>query len=265
MPGVVGVPLSRVPGHGEYGIVVGDGGLDGDARPLCLIGLTAARLPDDGHDESQHGDLASAELTCLVTAWSPGAEQIFGHRAAEIVGRPVSAIVPLERQAELQAALETIARGDEVPAYRTVWRRRDGRDVGVRVALNPLLAGTGEATAVAIVTDLARTARVDERLRQAQRLTVIGAMAAGIAHDFNNLVTVMYGYNELVLAGLLADDPRREYLLEVRGAAERATRLTRGLLAFGRRKAGAAGRRRERADPGDRGDHPTARGQITWI
>jgi two-component system cell cycle sensor histidine kinase/response regulator CckA len=243
MPGVVGVPLSRVPGHGEYGIVAGDGGLDGDGPPLCLIGLTAARLPDDGHDESRdgsrHGDLASAEPTCLVTAWSPGAEQIFGHRAAEIVGRPVSAIVPPERRAELQAALETIALGDDVPAYRTVWRRRDGRDVGVRVALNPLVAGTGEATAVAIVTDLGRTARVDERLRQAQRLTVIGAMSAGIAHDFNNLVTVMYGYNELVLAGLLADDPRREYLLEVRGAAERATRLTRGLLAFGRRKAGA--------------------------
>ncbi len=92
------------------------------------------------------------------------------------------------------------------------------------------------ATAIAVVTDLTGAATNEERLRQAQRLSIIGRMTTAIAHDFNNLLTVMFGYNELVLSSLAEQDPRREYLLEVRGGGVRASALTRSLLAFGRRR-----------------------------
>jgi PAS domain S-box-containing protein len=74
------------------------------------------------------------------------------------------------------------------------------------------------------------------QLAQAQKMEAVGRLAGGIAHDFNNLLTVIRGYGELLAAGLEADDARREELAEILKAAERATDLTRQLLAFSRRQ-----------------------------
>jgi nitrogen-specific signal transduction histidine kinase len=67
-----------------------------------------------------------------------------------------------------------------------------------------------------------------------QRLELLGQLVGGIAHDFNNLITAINGYSELLLARLDGDDPRRNTVLEIRKAGERAGGLTRHLLALGR-------------------------------
>jgi PAS domain S-box-containing protein len=87
---------------------------------------------------------------------------------------------------------------------------------------------------VGTVQDVTDQKQLDTRSRQAQKLEALGLLAAGVAHDFNNLITAMGGYTELVLTELGADDRRRDDLLEVRKAAERAAALTRRLLAFSR-------------------------------
>jgi two-component system, cell cycle sensor histidine kinase and response regulator CckA len=77
----------------------------------------------------------------------------------------------------------------------------------------------------------------EAQLRQWQKLESIGRLAGSVAHDFNNYLTVIDGYCDLILAGLSPEDPLRRPVSEIRKSGERATQLTRQLLAFGRRQA----------------------------
>ena len=90
--------------------------------------------------------------------------------------------------------------------------------------------------AVAMIEDVTDERELEERLRQAQKLEAIGRLAGGVAHDFNNMLTAIGGYNSFALERAPADSPLRGDLQEIRKATERATLLTRQLLAFSRKQ-----------------------------
>ena len=96
--------------------------------------------------------------------------------------------------------------------------------------------GNAPARLLGVCMDVSDRKALEAQLRQAQKMEGVGQLAGGVAHDFNNLLTAILAYSAFVLETLNVDDPRRTDLNEVVSAGERASSLTRQLLAFSRKQ-----------------------------
>ena len=173
-----------------------------------------------------------------VTTWNHGARRLLGYTDAEILGRSHDCFYTPEDiaagkpTAELATAL---ARGRvELEDWRV---RKSGAKFWAHVILTPLVDPTGRHLGFAKITrDLTEPRKLEEQLRQAQKLDAIGSLAGGVAHDFNNLLSVILSYSQILADELAPGDPMRADLEEIEAAGQRAADLTRQLLAFGRKQ-----------------------------
>jgi two-component system cell cycle sensor histidine kinase/response regulator CckA len=94
----------------------------------------------------------------------------------------------------------------------------------------------GRRARVAFVRDVTEKRRMDQQLRQAQKMEAVGRLAGGIAHDFNNLLGVIIGYSEILQDGLSQNDPLSPKAAAIKKAGLHAASLTRQLLAFSRKQ-----------------------------
>jgi len=123
-------------------------------------------------------------------------------------------------------------------------KRKDGAGIWVSVKGRKVCGADGRTLYYdGFVDDIterkhteAEKAKLEDQLRQAQKLESIGKLAGGVAHDFNNLLTVINGYSDFLLERLATSEPLRSQAGEIRTAAERAAGLTKQLLAFSRRQ-----------------------------
>ncbi len=112
---------------------------------------------------------------------------------------------------------------------------REGKTLTVLVSAEALEL-EGQSHCLMSLQDITERLNVENQLRQAQKMEVVGQIAAGIAHDFNNILTVIQGHAELQLNMGKLDEPLAESLREISHAAARAASLTRQLLAFSRKQ-----------------------------
>jgi PAS domain S-box-containing protein len=124
-----------------------------------------------------------------------------------------------------------------VDGIEAQWRRKDGTPIPVRLSGRTVLDEHGALEGCEIIAeDVSERWRLEEQLRQAQKMEAVGRLAGGVAHDFNNLLTIITGYSQLLLDRLGPDDLLRGHVNEVLNAGNRAASLTRQLLAFSRRQ-----------------------------
>ena len=194
--------------------------------------------------ESSDDAIISKDTRGIITSWNKGAEKIFGYTAGEVVGKPISIIAAPDRVDEMPRILARILHGERIDHYETVRRAKSGKLVNISLTVSPLYDAEGRIVGASkIARDIteqvntrAERKALQDQLLQAQKMEAIGRLAGGIAHDFNNMLTVISGYNRMILEGLPAMDPSRQYAEEILEAAERAGALTNQLLSFSRRQ-----------------------------
>ena len=186
--------------------------------------------------ESSEDAIIGCSLAGIITIWNRGAERLFGYCAEEVIGQLTSTNSQLPWPEELKA-LKKVRRGEFVPPFETMRRRKDGTQVPVSVSISPIRERDGRITGASLICrDVSDRKRLEQQVLQAQKMEAIGQLAGGVAHDFNNLLTVINGYSDLLLNHLSPGDPMRQLLTEICRAGERAGVLTRQLLAFSRKQ-----------------------------
>src|SRR5215469_15671516 len=177
--------------------------------------------------------IISKTLEGRVLTWNAAAERIYGYPAQEARGRLMSFLLPPDRPDEEAEILKQIAQGRHVDHFETVRLRKDGQQIRVSITISPIRDSSGKIVAAShIARDITERRKIDEQLRQTQKLESLGVLAGGVAHDFNNLLTGILGNTSLVLEMLSPNHPSRVHLRNALTAGERAADLTKQLLAY---------------------------------
>ncbi len=167
---------------------------------------------------------------------SPSYQRVLGYSPEEL--RDTSSLEqvhPEDRELVKVAAREAIAGTGRRIEYRM--RHKEGGWRTLESTASPVLDGKGEVEKLVIVNrDISARRRLEEQLRQAQKMEAVGRLSGGIAHDFNNLLGIIIGYGEIMDEELDPDHPLRESVEEVLKAGRQAASLTRQLLAFSRQQ-----------------------------
>jgi two-component system cell cycle sensor histidine kinase/response regulator CckA len=139
--------------------------------------------------------------------------------------------------ADYSRLVDEFRRNGRMDGFEVRWKRKDGTSINVRIS-GRAVAGGDEPTDVleAIAEDITERRLLEDQFRQAQKMEAVGRLAGGIAHDFNNLLMVVSGYTEVLLDTLPLGDPLHSKAEAIQQASDRATTLTRQLLAFSRKQ-----------------------------
>jgi two-component system cell cycle sensor histidine kinase/response regulator CckA len=114
-------------------------------------------------------------------------------------------------------------------------RKKNGDVILVELTSHTIALGV-RACRLAVGKDVTERQRLEDQLRQSQKMEAVGRLAGGIAHDFNNLLSVILSYADMLLTDMRPGEPMRDDLKEIREAGTRAADLTRQLLAFSRQQ-----------------------------
>jgi PAS domain S-box-containing protein len=138
---------------------------------------------------------------------------------------------------EYSRLVDEFRRTGGIDGFEARWKRKDGASITVRISGRAVAGGDEPADVLeAIAEDITARRVLEDQFRQAQKMEAVGRLAGGIAHDFNNLLMVICGYTEVLLSELDPGHLLHAKAESIQQASNRASTLTRQLLAFSRKQ-----------------------------
>jgi PAS domain S-box-containing protein len=172
-----------------------------------------------------------------ITYWNDAAERLYGWTRAEAVGKNSEDLLHPEWPGpETREQMIAALRASGAWVGTMIQATKNGERITSEASIRLLRDGRGTVGSIAVIQDVTARRRLEEQLRQSQKMEAVGLLAGGIAHDFNNLLAIILGYAELAINRLPAEHPVAEDVEEMTQAARRGAELTRKLLAFSRKQ-----------------------------
>jgi PAS domain S-box-containing protein len=201
--------------------------------------------------ESSSDAIFSKSLDSMIESWNPGAARLFGYSAEEIIGEPVLRLVPTDRVAEEADIITQIKKGQTVPYFETVRRRKDGQLVDVSITISPIKDASGKVVGASqIARDITDRKQVEaqlqvlnQKLEQRVRERTaqleasnreLEAFSYSVSHDLRAPLRHILGYVDILQseAATQLDENSRLILQTITESAQQMNRLIEALLAF---------------------------------
>ena len=217
----------------------------GETRMLGIVqDVTARKSAEEASQrlaaivESSDDAIVSKNLDGIVTSWNPRAERMFGYTADEIIGKPITTIIPPELHSDEKRILATIARGDRIEHFETERITKNGERIQVSLTVSPVKDEQGRIVGAAkIARDITQHKRSEKALRTTEMLASVGRLAATVAHEINNPLEAVINLIFLAKNAPPGDD-LRHYLALAEEELDRVSQLTRQTLGFYRETKG---------------------------
>jgi PAS domain S-box-containing protein len=186
--------------------------------------------------ESSQDAILSEDLNGVILSWNLGAEKIFGYTAPEAIGQTARMLLMPDAADDVAANLSRVREGVSW-TQETERRCKDGRRIEVALTVSPIRDQAGQVAGAAVIArDITERKRLEAQLLHSQKMEAVGRLAGGVAHDFNNLLSIIVGYAYLIRSSTPEDEPLRNAADEIMSASDKASALTRQLLAFSRKQ-----------------------------
>ncbi|MFA6290816.1 MAG: PAS domain S-box protein, partial [Victivallales bacterium] len=177
------------------------------------------------------------DADAVILYVNPAFERTTGYARHEAIGKNPRFLKSGKQEPEFYRQMRAALAAGGVWTGNFINRRKDGSFYEEESTISPVRDAEGKiVNYVAVNRDVTRVVQLENQLRQAQKMEVVGRLAGGVAHDFNNLLFAIMGYSDMTLKAVRPDDPLRRNIEEIYAAGERATALTQQLLAFSRKQ-----------------------------
>jgi PAS domain S-box-containing protein len=203
--------------------------------------------------ESSDDAIVSKTLEGMIVSWNAGAERIFGYSGAEIIGRPITVLIPPELVEEEPKILEKLGRGQPVEHYETVRVHKNGRRIDVSVTISPIRDSAGRVVGASkIARDITERKRIETEVRKlneeleqrVQERTAqleainqeLESFTYSVSHDLRAPLRALQGLAHALVEdyGRRLDETAREYCERIATAAGRMDTLIQDLLSYSR-------------------------------
>ena len=248
---ILDVSLTISPLRDEQGQVVGASKVARDVSALRRATRAQALLASVV--ESTDDAIVTKTLDSVITTWNRGAERLFGYREDEVVGKPITILIPEELRSEEDTIISKLKRGERVEHFETRRRAKDGTILDVSLTISPIKDEHGKIVGAAkTARDITERKRSEEKIRQLnaelehrvrertasleEALTELEAFSYTVAHDLRAPLRSIHTFGQMLQEDHSAqlDENGRKYLAQMVEGGARMDALTSDLLTYSR-------------------------------